>query len=125
VEKIVGVKPLLRKLVLHMDNCVKDNKNPHMLVFLSLLTACKFFEKIQLGFLVVGHTHEVIDKSFKYLSKKLREQNNYVMANLMKGFMFSQNRQFILQLIQEFFYFKWVNGYLNDGLDVLFGHTEM
>jgi len=125
VEKIVGVKPLLRKLVFQMDNCVKDNKNPHMLVFLSLLIAHEVFEEIQLGFLVVGHTHEVTDESFRYLSKKLREQNNYVVADLMKGLMFSQNRQFILQLIQEIFDFKWVNGYLNDGLNVLVGHTEM
>ncbi len=27
VDKIVGVKPLPRKLLLQMDNCVKDNKN--------------------------------------------------------------------------------------------------
>jgi len=36
-DKIVGVKPLPRKLLLHMDNCVKDNKNCHLLPFLSLL----------------------------------------------------------------------------------------
>jgi hypothetical protein len=27
VDKIVGVKPLPRKLLLQTDNCVKDNKN--------------------------------------------------------------------------------------------------
>jgi hypothetical protein len=32
------VKPLPRKLLLHMDNCVKYNKNHHLLPFLSLLT---------------------------------------------------------------------------------------
>jgi hypothetical protein len=42
-----------------------------------------------LGFLVVGHTHEDIDGNFGYLSKKLREQNNYVLADLMKAFMVS------------------------------------
>ncbi len=70
-NKIVDVKPLLRKLFLHMDNCVKDNKNCPLLAILSLLTSCKVFEEIQLGFLVVGHTHEDIDENFKYLSKKL------------------------------------------------------
>jgi len=39
-----------------------------------------------LGFLVVGHTHEDIDGNFGYLSKKLREKNNYVLADLMKAF---------------------------------------
>jgi hypothetical protein len=57
-----------------MDNCVKDNKNQHLLGFLSLLTPKEVFEEVQLGFLVVGHTHEDIDRSFGYLSKKLREQ---------------------------------------------------
>jgi hypothetical protein len=31
------------------------------------------FEKIQLGFLVVGHAHEDIDGSFGYMSKTLME----------------------------------------------------
>jgi hypothetical protein len=40
--------------------------------------------------------------------------------------MFSQDRPFIPQLIQEIHDFKsWVNGYLNDGLNVLVGHIEM
>jgi hypothetical protein len=57
---------------------------------------------------------------------KLREQNNYVMANLMKAFMFSQDRSFILQFIQEILDFKsWVNGYLSNGPNVLVGRTEM
>jgi hypothetical protein len=72
-----------------MDNCVKDYKNHHLLVFLSLLNAKFFFEEVQLGFLVIGHTHEDIDESFGHLSKKLKEQNNYVMADLMKAFMLS------------------------------------
>ncbi len=37
VDKIVSVKPLPRKLLFQMDNCVKDNKNRHLLPFLSLL----------------------------------------------------------------------------------------
>jgi len=79
-----------------------------------------------LGLLVVGHTHEDIDKNFKYLSKKLKEYNNYVMLNLMKTFMLSQDRPFIPQLIQEIPDFKsWVNGYLNDGLDILVNHIKM
>jgi hypothetical protein len=56
------------------------------------------FEEVKLGFLVVGHTHEDIDGCFGYLSKKLREENNYILTNLMKVFMISQERPFILQL---------------------------
>jgi hypothetical protein len=35
--------------------------------------ACKVFEEVQFGFLVVGHTHEDINESFGYFSKKLKE----------------------------------------------------
>jgi hypothetical protein len=31
LRKFIGVKPLSRKLVFHVDNCVKDNKNCHLL----------------------------------------------------------------------------------------------
>ncbi len=58
-------------------------------MFLSLLMARDVFEKVKLGFLVVGHTHEDIDGYFNYLSKKLMEENNYILANLMKAFMIS------------------------------------
>jgi hypothetical protein len=126
MKKIVDAKPLLRKLLLQTDNSVKNNKNRHLLAFLALLTTRKVFKEVQFEFLIVGHTYEDIDKSFGYFSKKLGEQNNYVMVDLMKAFMFSQYYPFILQLIQEIPDFKsWVNGYLNDGLDVFDGHTKM
>jgi hypothetical protein len=72
-----------------MDNCVKDNNNHHLLAFLSLFIAYEVFKEVHLGFIVVGHTHEDIDESFRYLLKEWREENNYVMVNLMKKLMFS------------------------------------
>jgi hypothetical protein len=87
------------------------DKNHHLLAFLSLLIAHEIFEKIQLGFLVVVHTHEDIDRIFGYLPNKLRKQNNYVMVDLKKTFMFFQDFPFISQFIQEILDFKsWVNG---------------
>jgi hypothetical protein len=82
-----------------MDNCVKDNKNRHLLMFLSLLITREVFKKVQMEFLMVGHTHEDIDESFGYLLKKLKEQNNNVIEDLMKTFMLSQDRPFNPQLI--------------------------
>ncbi len=91
-----------------------------------MLTAREGFEEVRLGFLVVGHTHGDIDGSFGYLLKKLKEQNNYVIVDLMKTFMFSQNRPFILQLIQKIPNFKsWVKGYLNNGSNILVNHMQM
>jgi len=65
------------------------------------LTTKEIFEEVHLGFLVVGHTHEDIDGNFGYLLKKLKEQNNYVLADLMKKIMVSQEQPFIPQLIKK------------------------
>lgn len=73
LDKLLGMKASPWKLLLKIDNCVKDNKNQHMLGFLFLLTAREVFEEVQFGFFVVGHTHEDIDRSFGNFSKKLRE----------------------------------------------------
>jgi len=50
------------------------------------------FGEVKLRFFVVGHTHEYIDRCFGYLSNELRKQNNYILANLMKAFMVSQEK---------------------------------
>jgi hypothetical protein len=73
LEKFIGAKPLLRKLFFQMDNCVKNNKDRQLLVFLSFLTTRNLFEEMKLGFLVVGHTHEDTYGNFGYISKKLKE----------------------------------------------------
>jgi len=94
-EKIVGTKPLSNNLLFQMDNYVKDNKNRHLLAFLSLLTTRDVFEKVKLmGFVVIGHTHEGIDGCFGYLLKKLKKQNNYVLVDFMRVFMVSQEQLF-------------------------------
>ncbi len=69
-KNFTNAKPLPRKLLFHMDNCVKDHKNCHLFDFMSLLSVRKVFEELQL---IIGHTHEDIDGSFGYLLKKLRE----------------------------------------------------
>jgi hypothetical protein len=58
--------------------------------------AREVFKDVKLGFLIVCHTHEDIDGCFGYLSKKLREENNYILADLMRAFMVSQDKPFIL-----------------------------
>jgi hypothetical protein len=67
LEKTISTKPLPRNLLFQVDNCMKDNKNRHLLTFFSLLIVRDVFEEVKLGFLVVGHTHENIDGCFDYL----------------------------------------------------------
>jgi hypothetical protein len=65
-----NVKPLPRKLLFQMYNCVEDRKNYHLNTCILIFPNCKeVFEEVQLGFLVVGHTHEDIDRNFGYPSK--------------------------------------------------------
>jgi hypothetical protein len=47
-----------------MDNFERENKNGHLLLFLSLLTMRDVFDEVKLGFFVIGHTHEDIDGCF-------------------------------------------------------------
>ncbi len=85
------------------------------------------FEEVKLGFIIIGHTHDQdTNGCFGYLSKKLKEENNYILVDLMKTFMISQERPFIPQLIQEIPNFKsWVLGCLKDGPKMLVGHANM
>jgi hypothetical protein len=66
----INVKLLLRKLLSKCTIVWKIGKIiTWTLAFSSLLIAREMFEEVQLGFLVVGHTHEDIDGNFGYLSK--------------------------------------------------------
>jgi len=87
-----------------MDNCVKENKNC-LLPFLSLLMVKDVFEEVKLGFLVVGDTHEDIDVCFGYLSKKLRQENNYILVDLMRIF-YDLTRKTVHSLIDS-----WDSGF--------------
>jgi CO dehydrogenase nickel-insertion accessory protein CooC1 len=58
-------------------------------VLLSLLITRDVFEEVKLRFLVVGHAHEDMDGCFGHLSKKLKEENNYILAKSMRAFMIS------------------------------------
>jgi hypothetical protein len=89
-NQVVGAKPLSKKLLLQIDNCVKDNKNRYLLTFLSLLTVREMFEEVKFGFVVIGHTREDINSYFRYLSNFLKKQNNYILVDWMKAFMVSQ-----------------------------------
>ncbi len=52
---------LPENLLLQLDNCAGENKNRYIFAYLSLLVARGVFKTVQLGFLMVGHTHEDID----------------------------------------------------------------
>ena len=59
--------------VLHLqaDNCA-DNKNWVVLALCAVLVRAGVFTKIELDFLHVGHTHEVIDQVFAVIANWMR-----------------------------------------------------
>ena len=118
--------PPSKELYLQLDNSTKDNKKKYLMVFLSLLTARGVFKEIQVEFLLVGHTHEDIDAYFSHLSKALKSQNTFVVADLMKAFMESQELSFMPKFIQEVGDFKsFVKDYQCSGSGRLIGLGEM
>jgi len=60
-------------LDLQFDNC-GENKNKVMFSYLSLLVEQDYFKEINVGFLVVGHTHSSIDQYFSVLSKAIQSK---------------------------------------------------
>ena len=121
-----GHKPLPRKLYIQLDNSAKDNKNKYLMAILSLLTAWGVFKEIQVGFLLVGHTHEDIDAYFSHLSKALKRKNMFVLADVMKALMQFQDLSFMPKFIQEVADFKsFIYGYQNSGAARLIGLGEM
>jgi len=78
-----------------MDNCERQQKSAFVDIFFIVnYKGCVWRNEIR--FFVIGHTHEYIDGCFGYLSNKLKEQNNYVLVDLMRVFMVSQEWPFIL-----------------------------
>jgi hypothetical protein len=67
-----GIK-LPKHLALQFDNC-GENKNQHMFSYLSLLNEISAFETIKVSFLIVGHTHCLIDQWFSVVTKIINKQ---------------------------------------------------
>lgn len=64
-----GLK-LPRYLTTQFDNC-GENKNKYMFGYLSLLVELAYFDTIRVSFLIVGHTHCIIDQWFSSVTKIL------------------------------------------------------
>ncbi len=121
----VGFTKLPRTLLLQLDNCGSENKNRYVFAYLSLLVARGVFDTVQLGFLMVGHTHEDIDALFSRFSEKLRKQSIFTFPHLMKIFNECVNMHPAPFLLQKMADFKgFVKGCLHDGADSLMGHSK-
>ena len=65
-----------------MDNCARENKNRYVFTYLSYLIKCKIFNKIEISFLPVGHTHEDIDQLFSRISTYIEYRDIITMNDM-------------------------------------------
>ena len=116
---------LPENLLLQLDNWAGENKNRYLFAYLSLLVARGVFKIVQLGFLMVGHTHEDIDAMLSRFSEKLRVTQTYTLPHLMDTLRTSSSSApapFLLTEVPNFK--KYCNGYICDGQDMLVGHSK-
>ena len=71
------------ELVVQMDNTTKENKNHTVMASLAYLVKMDFFKKVYANFLIVGHTHNEIDRCFSVISQRIRRQDVFTVEQLM------------------------------------------
>jgi hypothetical protein len=112
---------------MQLDNCWKDNKSRYVFCFWSLLVAKGIFEEVSVSFLLVEHTHEDIDATFRRWSMKLHENDYLTLPLPMKSLMLldPNSQKIIPSLIEEVLAFKdFIKPFITSGRDKLIGHTR-
>jgi hypothetical protein len=69
-------------LYIQLDN-VSHNKNRWVFAYCAWLVHTGVLKKVKISYLIVGHTHEIIDQFFSRLSVRLRDQRCFTVPQLM------------------------------------------
>ena len=85
-----------------MDNTYKDNKNRYVMAYCNMLVDLGVFERVELNFLPVGHTHCDVDQLFSRIAVALRGFYCLNFAHLLEVFL-SKLYGIALQLLYWFF----------------------
>jgi hypothetical protein len=62
-------------LYLQLDKTGRENKKQIVFGYLSMLVEMRIFQKVKVGFLLVGHTHDHIDQMFIHFLVTLKRTN--------------------------------------------------
>ena len=73
-----------KEFTLIFDNCAGQNKNRMVLKFAQYLVDCDVFKRVEVIFLVMGHTKNICDRRFKDLKKSFHKRNVYAFNQLIK-----------------------------------------
>ncbi|CAH1239932.1 Hypp5908 [Branchiostoma lanceolatum] len=71
-------------LFLQMDNCWRECKNRFVFAFLGYLVLRNVFREVQVGYLLVGHTHEDVDQFFSQVAYRLGKEDATTVEELAK-----------------------------------------
>ena len=87
-----------------MDNYSINNRTYFVFAFLFLLIGRRVFEIVEVGFLLVRHTHENIDGTYGKLSAKLMHKDIFSLSKIMDTYRTCEDHNFhVLYLIDESF----------------------
>ena len=64
-----------KELVFVFDNCAGQNKNRMVIRFMQYLIDSFIFKKIEVVFLIAGHTKNICDRRFKDFKKNFHPRN--------------------------------------------------
>lgn len=100
-----------------MDNCAGDNKKQYVFSILSLFIARGVLGIVEVGFLLMGHTHKDIDENYGRLSSKLMRKDIFSLPKAMYTYRICEDHNsYVPYLIYENFDFKKiVEPHLLDG----------
>ena len=70
-----------------MDNTYKDNKNRYVMAYCNMLVDLGVFDRVELNFLPVGHTHCDVDQLFSRIAVALRGTYCLNFAHLLEVFL--------------------------------------
>ncbi|KAL3682529.1 hypothetical protein R1sor_000551 [Riccia sorocarpa] len=98
--------PLPPTLYIQLDNTVRENKNANIFAYLAMLIDKKIFRKIKVGFLMVGHTHDHVDKMFSRFSVALRKRQAFTMPELRMVIQESYSPSPSFEVLEETWDFK-------------------
>ena len=83
-----------KQLSLVFDNCAGQNKNRMVLRFAQFLIDSKIFNRVEIVFLIMGHTKNICDRRFKDLKNKFHHRNIYTMKHLVEV-LSTDNEQYV------------------------------
>ena len=116
-----------RSVTLQADNCTGQNKNTTMLWYLDWRVITGLHDRIQMNFMLPGHTKFHPDSYFGLFKKNYRRQDHIDdMADLVECVRKSgQDVECVPQLYQQWEYYDW-NAFLSQWFEPLsaFGHSH-